>query len=381
MDANNSAEISTDRDVSGATDRDASGVLDEALGRLHATGPEFDDWLTNHGPMAVEAMVRYGAGGEVHRWLDRYAGRLETAPAAGDRITEDSWREAMGDPRRLGDWLAYFERLLVGDPRRPWRAELAEWWPRLLPGIAGGSTHPVIRVGHVVRVLREGGEPGGGGPGTVAAEETLLRELAHGLGYWAARYAPLPSDLFTRPAPRDAAQALLAVAPVPDQSRGMRHRLDQLAELPDWTGELSRTDAALDQVPAHLDALVDSATRYYATHAHGSPVMLVHAATAPNAVARVLPELPRSLWVPSLAAAWSASAAVTAAYRPAGPAEVPDVGTATPEELFARAAAHGDEHAIKLADTVVDTLRRHPGDAEARGAVLRAVELIEPLGG
>ena len=47
-----------------------TGTLDEAYQRLHATGPEFDGWLSNHGPMAAEAMVRGGQADRVHRWLD-----------------------------------------------------------------------------------------------------------------------------------------------------------------------------------------------------------------------------------------------------------------------------------------------------------------------
>ena len=39
---------------------DTTGILDEAYQRLHQTGPEFDGWLSNHGPMAAEAMVRHG---------------------------------------------------------------------------------------------------------------------------------------------------------------------------------------------------------------------------------------------------------------------------------------------------------------------------------
>lgn len=34
---------------------DTAGILDEAYERLHRTGPEFDGWLSNHGPMAAEA--------------------------------------------------------------------------------------------------------------------------------------------------------------------------------------------------------------------------------------------------------------------------------------------------------------------------------------
>jgi hypothetical protein len=38
----------------------SAGTLDEAYERLHVTGPEFDGFLSNHGPMAAKAMVRHG---------------------------------------------------------------------------------------------------------------------------------------------------------------------------------------------------------------------------------------------------------------------------------------------------------------------------------
>ena len=56
-------------------------ILDEALQRLRRTGPEHDGWLSNHGPMAVEALVHRGHGDAVHRWLDTYERRLEEHPA------------------------------------------------------------------------------------------------------------------------------------------------------------------------------------------------------------------------------------------------------------------------------------------------------------
>jgi hypothetical protein len=94
---------------------DATGTLDEAYERLHATGPEFDGWLSNHGPMAAEAMVRHGHAGRVHRWLDGYMRRLEEFPRGSTPIGED-WREALGDPRRVADWTAYFRREVTGQP-------------------------------------------------------------------------------------------------------------------------------------------------------------------------------------------------------------------------------------------------------------------------
>ncbi|MEO3755332.1 questin oxidase family protein [Streptomyces sp. B6B3] len=344
-------------------DRDETGTLDEALLRLHRTGPEFEDWLSNHGPMAVEALVRHGEGARVHRWLDGYARRLEERPGRYDRITEENREERLGDPRYLADWAVYFEERLA---ERPWREVLAAWWPRLLPGIAAAATHPVIRVGHAVRVLLRDGE-----------NEPRRAELAHGLGYWAARHQPLPVGVVPLPAPVGAGHALRAVPPVADRSGGIRHRLAQLSEVPAW---VEPGTVAPDGVPERLDELVRGATGYYASHAHGQPVMLVHAATAPNAVRRTLPALPRELWPASLLWAWSASAAVVAAYAPAdGPHRPPDAAGVTGEELFARAAAHGDEHAIKLVDTVLDVAADRAGDPLPLGAGLRAVELIEPV--
>src|SRR5690242_6239369 len=76
-----------------------NGTLEEAYERLHLTGPEFEGWLTNHGPMAVEAMVRHGHARQVHRWLDVYARRLDDLPRGSSPITADDWRSALGDPR------------------------------------------------------------------------------------------------------------------------------------------------------------------------------------------------------------------------------------------------------------------------------------------
>ncbi|MEV4947680.1 questin oxidase family protein [Streptomyces sp. NPDC053755] len=331
---------------------DTTGTLDEALQRLHASGPERGGWLSNHAPMAVEALVRHGHAPVVHRWLDRYRAKLEDMPAPHSPVTPANWREALGDPARIADWARFFEREVT---ERPWREVLATWWPRLLPGIAGGATHPVIRTGHAVRTL-------------LTSEETAPRraELAHALGYWAARHQPLPPLRDLGPA-LTAAAALDAVPPVPEQEGGIRARLAQLTAVPRWGGAPD-PEAAL----ALLTELVTAATHRYATHGHGEPVMLVHAATAPNAVLRTLPALPRALWASSVAAAWSASAAVTAAYTPSEPVPYRAVPLIA-EEVFERAAAHGDDHTIKFTDTALDV-----GDPQALAAAARSIALNPP---
>lgn len=341
----------------------ADQTLDEAYARFHRTGPEYGGGLSNHGPMAVEALVRHGRRDAVTRWVDGYRRRLDEVPRASDRITPDTWRDALGDRRRVGDWPVWFAEELQA---RPWTEVLATWWPRLLPGIAAGATHGVIRTGHAVRALREHGE--------TAAR---LDELAQSLGYWAARWLPVVGA--TTPSGWAVPEAALAMVPtVPEQHGGVSHRLAQLATLSGWTEAQQRLAAPAEANEAEmwLAEVVAAAVFRYATHAHGNPVMLVHAATAPNAVLRTLPSLPPELRVPSAAAAWSATAAIHAAYAPTEGTAARGGDRTDPQEVFDRAVAHGDEHAIKLADTALDVHTRTE-DPLALSAVLRALELIE----
>lgn len=335
-------------------DSDTSGQLEEALERLHTSGPERDGWLSNHAPMVVEALAAHGQAGAVHHWVDLYRDKLEDFPDRVAPVTDANWREALGDPRRITDWTDHYSRTLA---ERPWRDVLAEWWPRLLPGLYGGATHTVIRVGHAVRAL----ETGENAPRTT--------ELAHALGYWAARHQPV-NGVAALPGAPTAMEALDAVPPIEPGHMGFRTRLAAVHRLPAWADEVTDPDTAR----ARLTELVRAATHRYATHGHGEPTMLVHAATAPNAVLRALDSLPRELWAPSLHAAWSASAAVTAMYAPAEAVSYTPPARLTAEEVMERALAHGDEHVIKLTDTALDV-----GDDLALAAALRSVEMSVPL--
>ena len=120
---------------------DRTGTLDEALDRLHHTGPEFEGWLSNHGPMAVDAIVRAEHAEVVHAWLDRYMTRLDELPPAREPIGPD-WSAALGDERRIGDWIRYFEQRI---DEASWRAELAAWWrgpPGPQQALRGARTRP-----------------------------------------------------------------------------------------------------------------------------------------------------------------------------------------------------------------------------------------------
>jgi hypothetical protein len=205
--------------------------------------------------------------------------------------------------------------------------------------------------------------------------DPALDELAHGLAFWAARSRPVPGATAPNGTLTPAA-ALDALPRLPERSGLIAHRIERLGGLAGWPAAVAALSAPED-VPTALAALVDAATVRYLRVGRDSPVLLVHTATAPNAVLHCLPVLPRELWAPSLAAAWTAAAAITATYAGA-PADAPRVA-ATPDGLLERAADHRDEHVIKFADTAVESFER-TGDPAALAAAHLAADLIAPNG-
>lgn len=317
---------------SASSSHDAAGdddLLDEAYLRFHATSPEYQTTLANHGPMAVDALLRLGAAPLVSDWVSRYVLRLEPVPAGRWPITESEWREPLGDPSRLGDWLRFFARALVDEP---WQEVVHRWWPRLLPGGAAAATHGIIRTGHAVRALRV----------RVTAPRTA--ELAHALAYWSARWQPLPTP--SHP-----------LAPGEEQY-------------------------AVGVLPHALTTLTDNAVSSYVASAHGNPVGWVHAATAPRAAALVLPSIPHEQWAGTYATARVLAAAAPADYHPVHPptdernGQDDSSADLAPDAVVAEAVSHHqDEHVLKFVEVALESHRR--GNRLALPAARRAITLIE----
>ena len=120
-------------------------LLDEAYEQLHTKGPEFEGWLSNHGPMAADALMRLGRGEDVAGWVRGYASRLEPMPEARWPISETEWPGLLGDASRLGDWCALLTQQVRDGP--PCRAR------RLLAGVDRRHRSPVaVSSGQVVPV-------------------------------------------------------------------------------------------------------------------------------------------------------------------------------------------------------------------------------------
>lgn len=334
-------------------------LLDEAYEQLHTKGPEFEGWLSNHGPMAVDALIRLGRGEDVSGWVSRYVRRLEPMPDTRWPIAEADWAGLLGEASRLGDWCALLTRQVRDEP---WEAVLARWWPRLVPGAVASAAHGLIRTGHAVRALRE------------KVTEPRLVELGHALGYWAARWQPLARPGGTRGS-ADVGVAFDSL-PARQLTGGIRGRLASLDKDSTWSSALAMVPPVADPpaVPAALDALVDAAVTHYGRWGQAAPVMLVHSATAPRAVALVLPALPEQLWPEAYEAAWAVSATIATIYRPSPPTVVADERPSIIDEVIERASTSGDEHAIKFTEVATESHRRN--NATALTSAARAVALI-----
>ncbi|MFC7310815.1 hypothetical protein ACFQVC_42210 [Streptomyces monticola] len=306
-------------------------AVNDALERLSSLGYEHGPAFVNHAPMAAEALAYMGYTESLPEWIERNLRLRSYHPQPECRwplspYDPAEWRPALGDFDRVADWTALFARELA---QEEWRHVLARWWPRLLPGTLGALGHGVIRTAHAVRAVALAGDDA----------RLQLDELARGLGYWAARYKDVPGG--TGPGRKGVSAG--AVADIP-----FDHDSDS-----DRDSDSDGGGAAL----VGLDTLVAEAAGRYARTPQHNPVPLIHAVTVPAAIRLVCAHLPVAQRLPSYLAARD-SVRVMESYFGAGPAGAtgavrPVAGLPAGAELFATAAALGDEHAIKLAEVAV----------------------------
>jgi hypothetical protein len=337
------------------------GVLDEAFARFSRTGPEFGPGLSNHGPMASEALVALGRGDAVPRWANWYASRLQDSPRPHNPIAPGEWREALGDVRRAADWSEFFALEVA---RAPWDEVLETWTSRLTPGIIAGATHGVLRTAHAVRALGRGETP------------ARLKELAQGLAYWAARYQELPAA----PAPPLRLPIDDALARVPRIDAGVRRPglifdAVRAVETVDFAPVISYVDAD-DGVDA--DGFLDDVTRVfvrqYLANAGHAAIAFIHTVTAPAALRGLAPHLTRGTLRAALRHLWQACAAIYSTYGGMDLPQLEEIALPDRDDLVDQAVAARDEHAIKFTEACLREYARSRDPAfiaAARDVVVR----------
>jgi hypothetical protein len=339
--------------------------MDPALELLAPYGPDLGNGLTSHAPMAVEALCALGRADAVRPWLEDYRKGLGPRPPARARIAPERWREALGDVDRFADWSAFFENELA---EAPWQDVLARWTVRFAPAVCASATHGVIRVSHAARSLADAESP------------ARLRELAEGLGYWAANYQTLPAA-GTVPRPLRAEEAIARVAVVPPPERKftgtITSSLIALDDFPPFATTLAMLDVRGDPSSLVSD-LTDVFARVYLANARDllGAIVFIHGVTSATALRSILPYLDADAARTAVRYTWQAGAALYAAFgtspTPAGEIEPPREDRAA---LIDLAIANGDEHAIKFTEACLREHDRRPSPAYL-AAARHAIDLL-----
>jgi hypothetical protein len=300
-------------------------ALDDWLARGAGFDCEYAGGLSNHLPMLLVAWQKLGADDDTLATLaERYAARLQPAPAAMAWPAGDAWTARLGQAEA---WPAY-RSLFVEWLKAEYAGEvLAQVLPVLMRGIGAAAFHGPIRTAYAVRSAHR-------------------QELADALAYWASRWLPLGGGGATRSAVRpdesDPAR-LLPQLRVPRRRHGpIWQAMADAASQPGFdalVGRLAIDEATLPRL-AGLAATVMVGS--------GGNFVVLHLLTSAHAMGELLPFLDDE---PARLAAighwWRAYAAAAGASQ-AHPRPEAVRRQASWEELSRRALASGDDHLPKL---------------------------------
>lgn len=315
-------------------------LLDAALEPLQELGPLLTNGFVNHVPMAAEALVAMGQGDVAAKWVRANLSEILPENALAPPIDASAWEGALGDPRQFDAWRSFFHHRLASGA---WEPVLDQWAARLAPGLFAAAAHGIIRVGHGVRAL--------------GVEDTPLRrrELAEGLALWAGSYQPLPTDEDGPSLDLSPAEALLRVPLVPSGHRrnsgAITTALDQLS-----TAEGFENVITLIPFEGDLAVLGNKLASVFAqvfldrVHTPLTAIVFTHAITAVAAVLSIAPNVGEETARKLAAYAWQAAAGLHSAYSEfptPGPGDLP---AELPDQVAQLAAAHGDDHVIKLSE-------------------------------
>ncbi|HZB45714.1 MAG TPA: hypothetical protein VE360_10740, partial [Pyrinomonadaceae bacterium] len=253
-------------------------------------------------------------------------------------------REALGDGSRVADWTDFFRRELK---EAAWAEVLGRWSAVLAPGLAAAAAHGLIRTGHAARSL--------------SAKETDLRrrELAEGMGYWAAYYQPLPEARNATAGRLKPAQAINHVPLLPPEKRlhgSIMNGLRSLDDFKPFAGAADLVETTGGAGPFLSELTETFADAYVKNVNRGNHLLLIHAVTAAAALRSLLPFLPADTAPKALRYGWQVAAALYSISGPGATDRVPEAKEVGRDELIDRAVASQDEHAIKFTEAC---LREH----------------------
>jgi hypothetical protein len=319
-------------------------VIDEALEMMAMLGP-----LSNHGPMASEALVALGRTDRVTAFVEAYTKRFRSPyPESRQSVTRENWREALGNPGRFTDWTTFFTREMQ---ETPWSQVLKEWSSVLAPGLSAAAAHGLIRTGHAVRSL------------SVKETAQRRRELAEGLSTWAAYYQLLPTAQDDRSKKYKPAQAIDHVPLLPTQKRASGSIMVGLRSLNDFgtfSNVANLVEPAIDPAQFLSEVTETFATAYLKNVTQRNFITLLHSVTGTTALRSILPYLSPAATQSMLRYGWQTGAALYSIAAIESSNGLPQAADIKRDDLIDRAVATQEEHAIKFTEACLREYALNP---------------------
>ena len=297
---------------------------DQALEVFLETDASYGGGLSNHGPMAAEALVSLDVEEALGPFVEHYRTRLEPQR-----------HEVPAAPEEWESWL---------------RFQLTDLVDRA-GNLAG---HGLLRVAHAVRGLERTTSHGGPTP-------AQLRELATAVDYWR-RGGPgiAGPSVLHGPTPAGAWAAGLDRLPADERAAGMLTvTLGRAAATDDFAERVAALAPAPD-AGATLDALATAAAEAFMRNEGIAAFALLHGVTVSSMARVLLAHLDDAdgRRLDSAVASFVAAAVMgfddgSAAMAADDGADLPD-----PPRLAAMAAATREDHTIKFADACIGVAAR-----------------------
>ncbi len=296
-------------------------VFTSAIEQFATTSHSYAIGFSNHGPMAVEALVSMGQAASIPDFMTAYLPRLEP-----------------GHP--------------VAPANEPWQGWLH---PHLedLVGVAGRHAgHGLLRVAHAVRALHRSAPSG-------VIDRVLLQELALGVDYWQLGNKALaaPDQLRGHVPAGEWADSIVRL-PASERMEGVLTRtLSAAAAQPGFVDHVASLGAATDPADT-LDAIALEAVRYYLSNRGIAAFALLHGVTVSTMARELVPllDVQSARRLEGSVAAFAA-AAISGFDDPVD-AQPEDAHPVESTLLGAAAARTLDDHTIKFADATLGLATR-----------------------
>ncbi|MEZ5425597.1 MAG: questin oxidase family protein [Pyrinomonadaceae bacterium] len=322
-----------------------ANVLDEALQIMADIGP-----LSNHGPMAAEALIALGKEENVVSFSRIYS-KFYPVPYPRKRkpVNSENWKDAIGQGDRAADWADFF----INEIRaKNWKDVLKGWINVLAPGLSAAAAHGLIRTGHAIRSLER------------TDNETRREELGKGLGYWAAYFQKLPESVEKSEikfSPLEAIEKVPQINPEKvKNTRSIMGKIKALEEFPEFSPVINFIDEK-GEAEKIISEITETFATIYVRHANGNNhIGLIHSVTGPAMVRSIIPYL-RSEEIENLIRyAWQLGAGIFAVSGKSTVNEEENEAGIKAEDLIEKAAASNEVHAIKFTEACLREFKINP---------------------